>query len=43
MITWCYLEGTWQRDEEMEKQLSENFPFLAVKEKVLPRYNFRDI
>jgi hypothetical protein len=42
MITWCYVEGTWERDEEMEKQLRENFPFRPVKEKVLPRYDFRN-
>jgi hypothetical protein len=39
-IGWCFQEEPWIYDAEMEQRLNEQFPFLEVKEEVIPRYRF---
>lgn len=39
-IGWCFIEGEWQFDAEMDKHLSDNFPFLPVKQVMTPIYSF---
>lgn len=38
---WCYVNSPWQPDEHMDKLLTENNPFRAVKAAELPRYKFK--
>ena len=39
-VGWCFQEESWMYDAEMEQRLKEQFPFLEVKEEVIPRYRF---
>ena len=39
-VGWCFQEEPWIYDAEMEQRLKEQFPFLEVKEEVIPRYKF---
>jgi hypothetical protein len=39
-VGWCFQEEPWIYDAEMEQRLKEQFPFLEVKEEVIPMYKF---
>lgn len=39
-IGWCFIEGKWQFDAEMDKHLNDNFPFHPVKQVMTPIYSF---
>ena len=38
---WCYVNGPWEQDDEMDKLLSENNPFRPARAAELPRYNLK--
>ena len=39
-VEWCFIEHAWEKNAEADKLLKENFPFRAVKEKMVDRYDF---
>ncbi len=39
-VEWCYIEFSWEYDEEMEMVLKDNYPFRSVKEHYVPTYVF---
>ncbi|MBT3360487.1 MAG: hypothetical protein HN403_12755 [Rhodospirillales bacterium] len=41
-IYWCLLEIPWERDEEMDRRLAENYPFRKVQEKAVHSFKFGD-
>lgn len=42
LLNWCVMTHPWEYDEELDAKLKEGSPFLEVKEKVIPRYEFDD-
>jgi hypothetical protein len=41
LIHWCLIEHPWEYDDVLENKLKESSPFLEVKQRVLPRYEFK--
>ncbi|QDL97073.1 hypothetical protein FLL57_07030 [Rhodopseudomonas palustris] len=41
LLNWCVITQPWEYDAELEAKLKENFPFLKVKEELIPRFEFR--
>ena len=39
-INWCFMEHNWEYEEEMEKQLADNYPFRPVSERISQRYKY---
>jgi hypothetical protein len=40
LLNWCVMKRPWEYDAELEARLKEGSPFLEVKERVIPRYEF---
>jgi hypothetical protein len=38
-VEWCFIDGPWEANSEMEEMLKNNFPFRKVKEKIVDRYD----
>lgn len=41
LLNWCVMKHPWGSDTDLDKRLEGDSPFLEVKEKILPRFNFR--
>lgn len=40
LLNWCVMKFPWEHDAELEAKLKEGSPFLKVKERFIPRYQF---
>jgi hypothetical protein len=40
LLNWCVMNFPWEHDAELEARLKQGSPFLEVKERVIPRYQF---
>lgn len=40
LLNWCVMTHPWEFNAELDAKLKESFPFLEVKEKVIPRFEF---
>lgn len=40
-IEWCFVEHPWETNAEADKLLKDDFPFRAVKEEIVDRYDFQ--
>lgn len=38
---WCYVHGVWTQDDDMDRLLDENNPFLPARTAELPRYTHK--
>lgn len=38
-VEWCFIDGPWEANSEMEEMLKNSFPFRKVKEKIVARYD----
>ena len=38
-VEWCFIDGPWEQDSEMDELLKNNFPFRKVNEKIVYRYD----
>lgn len=39
-VEWCFVEEAWQKDQEIDKLLEENYPFRPVSQQKIDRYKF---
>lgn len=39
---WCYIEGSWEQDDTLEKKLEESYPFRKLKSEYRNIYEFEE-
>jgi hypothetical protein len=40
LLNWCVMTHPWEYDAELDAKLKKGSPFLGVKEKFIPRFEF---
>jgi hypothetical protein len=41
LLNWAIITHPWEYDAELDRRLKENFPFPAVNETIIPRFEFK--